>query len=290
VRPLARLVDAVPASLWRHLPVELQTEVRQRFGLWIPGDVGYVPEPPLPAAGELTGPPDFAVLGAAETGARWWMACIADHPEVALNRTVVEASQFFASGCTDAFGPGEVARFHALFPRRPGRIIGHWAPDGLSYPWVAPLLAAAAPRSRLLVLVRDPVEQLRAGLERTTELRAPHVGSNLADAVDRGFYAAQLTRLLKWYPKDQVRVVQIERCTADPTGLLAQTFAFLGIDDTYRPRPVGPPDDLTGPVRDPLAPATRQRLVDLYAADVAALADLVPDLDLSLWSDYAGRS
>ena len=291
MRPVARrLVGAVPASLRHHLPVELEAEVRERFGLWIPGDVGYVPEPPLPAVGELTGPPDFAVLGAADCGAEWWMACIADHPEVALNRTLVEAAHVFASGCTDAFGPGEVARFHALFPRRPGRIIGHWAPDGLSYPWVAPLLAAAAPRARLLVLVRDPVERLRAGLECTADSRAPHVGSVLADAVDRGFYAAQLTRLLTWYPKDQVRVLQIERCTADPTGHLAQTFAFLGIDDTYRPRPVDLPAELTAPVRVPLDPATRQRLVDLYVADVAALADLLPDLDLSLWPDYAGRS
>jgi hypothetical protein len=291
VRPVARrLVGAVPASIRRHLPSELRTELRSHFGWWVPGDVGFELEPPLPMAGERTGPPDFAALGTAVSGVDWWMACIADHPEVAPNRTLVGAAHTFAAGGTDGFGSAEVARFHALFPRRPGRIIGHWAPDGLSYPWVAPLLATAAPRARLLLLVRDPVERLRADLERKAATRAPHVGSDLADAVDRGFYASQLTRLLTWFPKDQVQVLQFERCVADPMAALAQTFAFLGIDDTYRPRPLALPAVLTGPVRDPLASATRRRLVDLYATDVVALADLVPHLELSLWPNFAART
>ena len=281
-----RLLGAVPPSAQRLLPVELQADARGWLGRWEPGDIGYVPVPPHPAAGERTGPPDFVALGSADAGGEWWMSRIADHPEVAPNRTLVEAAHFFAPYCTDAFGPGEVARFHALFPRRPGRVIGHWSPDALSYPWVAPLLVEAAPRAHLLVLVRDPVERLRAGLERTAATRAPHVGSDLADAVDRGYYADQLVRLLRWFPEDQVRVLQMERCLADPEGALAQTYAFLGVDDTYRARPLKPPPE---PVRDPLAPATRRRLVDLYAADVAALGELLPDFDLSLWPNFAPR-
>jgi len=179
-----------------------------------------------------------------------------------------------------------VARFHALFPRGPGRVVGHWEPDALVYPWVAPLLAQAAPRAQLLVLVRDPVDRLRAGLERTAAERAPHVGSNLADAVDRGYYADQLARLLHWFPRRQVLVLQYERCLADPDAAMAQTYAFLGVDDTYRARRLDPPAEA---VRDPLSPATRQRLVDLYAGDVAGLGELVPDIDLALWPNFAPR-
>jgi hypothetical protein len=275
-----RLVRSVPPSAYRHLPVELRAPARRLLGTWEPGDVGYEPVPPRPATGEEAGPPDFVLVGGEDAGAGWWMDRIADHPDVVPHRTLATGARFFARFGTEAFGPDDVARFGALFPRRPGRVTGHWSPDALSYPWVAPLLAEAAPDARILVLVRDPVDQLRAALERTAEDRAPHVGSNLADAVDRGFVADQLVALRAWFPTSQILVQQYERCRIDPDAALARTFAFLGIDDTYRTRSVLPPPE---PEREPLAPATRARLVDLYAADVAALVGLVPDLDLGLW-------
>jgi len=281
VSPVAgRLFGSVPPSAYRHLPVELRAPARQWLRTWEPGDIGYVPVPPVPAAGERAGPPDFVLAGAADALGEWWMGRIADHPEVVPHRTLRSGAGFFARFGTEAFGPDDVARFGALFPRRPGRVAGHWSPDALSYPWVAPLLAEAAPDARILVLVRDPVDQLRAALERTADERAPHVGSNLADAVDRGYVGEQLVRLHEWFPPSQVLVLQLERCRRDPDGALARTFSFLGIDDTYRTRPDLPPAE---PVRDPLPPATLARLADLYAADVAALAELVPDLDLALW-------
>jgi hypothetical protein len=279
-----RVARKVPSAAQRLIPVELRADARRWLGQWEPGDIDYQPEPPHPATGERIGPPDFVCLGGSDAGGEWWMACIADHPMVAPNRTLSEAAHVFAPYCAAPFGPEEIARFHALFPRRSGRIIGHWSPDGLSYPWVAPLLAQAAPRAQVLVLVRDPVERLRAGLDRTEFTPASHIGSVLADVVDRGFYAEQLNRLLRLYPRDQVRVLQYERCVADTAGALGQTYAFLGVDDTYRARTIEPPAE---PARDPLAPSTRRRLVELYAADVAALADLLPDLDLGLWPNFA---
>ncbi len=281
-----RLLGSVPPSAYRRLPVEVRADLREWFGRWEPGDVNYSPAPPVPAAGEQTGPPDFVVVGAADARGAWWMSRIADHPEVVPNRTLVDAARFFAPYGTGAFGPDDVARFWRLFPRRPGRVTGHWSPDALSYPWVAPLLAEAAPEARILVLVRDPIERLRSGLERTADDRPPHVGSYLADAVDRGFYADQLMRLYRHIPSSRVLVLQVERCLADPDEALARTFSFLGIDDAYRARPDVPPAD---PVRDPLPAATRDRLVDLYSADVAALGQLVPDLDLALWPTTVPR-
>lgn len=284
-----RVVDHVPTRLHRLLPSDLRADLRHRSGLTVPGDLDHRPDPPPPAPGERTGPPDFALLGAAAAGSRWWLSLVGDHPDVTPGQDSTAAAHFFGPYCTERFGPGEVAAFHAWFPRRPGRVIGFWSPDGIAHDWVPPLLARAAPRALVVVLVRDPVERLLDGLDRTADGRPPHPGSSVADAVDRGCYAAQLTGLLASYPRDQVRVLQFERCVADPVGSLAATFEFLGVDPTYRARPLDPPP--AGPTAaDRVDPETLGRLRDLYRADIASLVDLLPDLDLSLWPSATGAT
>jgi hypothetical protein len=216
------------------------------------------------------------------------MTQIADHPDVAPSRSVDDAALAFGRFGTDGFGPDQIDRFHALFPRRPGRIIGHWSADGLSYPWVAPLLARAAPRAKVIVLVRDPVDLLQAGLAATAD-RPPDTGWNLADHVDQGFFGSQLTRLRGVFPPDQVRVLQYERCLLDPAGVLAQTFEFLGVDASERPVLPHPPSAEARARGVRLDTAAWSRLCAMYADDVAVLSHLLPGLDLGLWPNFASR-
>jgi hypothetical protein len=276
-------LDRLPSGLHRLLPSAIRADLRHRIGLTAPGDLAFDPVPPHPAPGERTGPPDFAVLGAAAAGSRWWLSLIADHPDVSPGRGSPDVAHFFARYCTEPFGPAEIAAFHAWFPRRAGRIIGFWSADGTAHPWVPPLLAAAAPRACILVLLRDPVERMLDGLDRTVDDRAAHVGSYLADAVDRGMYAEQITRLYERYPADQVLVLQTEACAADPVRSLARTYGFLGVDPAYRARQLAPPPARAARARDLLDPSVLERLRGVFAEDVAALGDLVPGFDPGLW-------
>ncbi len=278
-----RLYAGLPAPLRRLVPVEVQPDLRARFGSWEPGDLAFEPAPPPVAPGERTGPPDFVVFGPPESGARWWLSLISDHPDVTPTRDPGAAAHALDRYCTEAFGDAQVARFHRLFPRRPGRIIGHWSADGLSYPWIAPLVAAAAPRARVLVLVRDPVDLVADRVAATAATRAPHVGSNLADAVDRGFAGAQLARLRELFPADAVRVLQYERCVADTTGTLAATYEFLGVPVPDGPVLPHPAEGTTDAPASRLDAGSRARLRELYAPDTALLCDLVPGLDVGLW-------
>lgn len=99
--------------------------------------------------------------------------------------------------------------------------------------------------------------------------------------------AGPLEKLLQFFPADHVLVLQYERLVEDPKVELAATYGFLGLEDDYRPggdlRP-GP----TAPL-PPLDERTEQRLIELYAADVADLAGLVPTLDLAGWPRFAAR-
>ncbi|HEX7442929.1 MAG TPA: sulfotransferase domain-containing protein, partial [Acidimicrobiales bacterium] len=110
----------------------------------------------------------------------------------------------------------------------------------------------------------------------------------MAESIDRSFYARSLRQWLHCFPGDRVLVLQYERCVQDPLSQLSSTYRFLGLDDAHRPLGVGPAH--RAPTLPALDPRTEGRLIDLYAADVADLATLVPTLDLSLWPRFAGTT
>ena len=140
-------------------------------------------------------------------------------------------------------------------------------------PWVAPLLARAAPEAKLLLLLRDPVDRFRSGLDHAARSGRAASGSVIVDAVERGYYDRALTQWLEHFDPAQLLVLQYERCAADPAGVLAATFEFLGLADVAVPAASRPRSGGPGYALDDDA---RARLVELYAPDVAALSRAAP--------------
>jgi hypothetical protein len=229
-------------------------------------------------------------IGVQKAGTTWWYELIVAHPGVSARPGIHKERHFLSRFGTMAFGPTEIEAYHRWFPRRAGTLAGEWTPDYLDFPWVAPLLALAAPEARLLLMVRDPVERFRSGLAHQKRHRASVTGATTADAVARGFYHQALTHWCDHIKADNLLLLQYERCTQDPVGELARTYRFLGLDDSFVPpdlrRSVGP---TTGAKVD-LAADARRRLVEAYRPDVEALAAQFPELDLALWPNFAPPS
>ena len=180
----------------------------------------------------------------------------------------------------------DIERYHALFARPAGTISGEWTPSYMLDAWTPALLRQAAPEAQLLVLLRDPVERFRSGI--TLAENHTTVGSTARAAANaafsRGLYADQLLRLWRVFPRDQVLVLQYERCVADAHAQLSRTFAFLGLGPDVPPgldlaRRV---NQSRGPKVD-LSPWQTDVLVRRYAPENERLAKLLPDLDLALW-------
>lgn len=282
---LADGLHRLPLPLHTMVPSTLRTDLRHRLGRFRPWEDGVDLTPPPARAGEVTGPPDFVGVAATLAGCHWWYRMIADHPGVTARPDLPPARHFLSHFATEPFGPAELEAYHRWFPRRPGTITGEWTPAYAALPWTGPLLARAAPDAKVLLLVRNPIDRLAQALARRTGEAGAQAGTEVAEAVERGCYGAQLARLRRQFPAEQVLVLQYERCLADPSGELARTDAFLGLDPARRP-------DLTrtppGPDRGavPLPPAVADRLVEVYAEDVARLAGRVPSLDLELWPPF----
>jgi hypothetical protein len=245
--------------------------------------------PPQAPAGWSTGPPDFVGVGAQRAGSSWWYrVALESHPAVVRVEGRMKELQYFTRFWKDE-APGDIAeRYYDYFPRPAGAITGEWTPRYMFDHWSMRMLRAAVPDARILIILRDPVERYRSALE-AWEPRGTRQGpvlDALAAAISRGAYADQLRRVFDLYPREQVLVLQYERCTAEPFAEMKRTWAFLGLDPAAGPQQ-GPPEEVRPPRSKPALPdEIRQDLVARLRYDVAQVADLCPELDLSLWKNF----
>lgn len=233
------------------------------------------------------GPPGYVGVGSPHAGASWWHDLIAAHPRVARSPGRPQSLHFFDDGWRDDLDEAAIARYHRHFARPAGSITGEWTAQYLQQVWTLPLLRRAAPDARLLVMLRDPVERFRAEMTTPREGRptglTPRAAANAA--FSRGLYAEQLVRLWRVFPREQVLVLQYERCLTDLRPQLEHTLAFIGLGRDIPAgldlgtRPHDPPDA----VPTAWQPQQAEPLARHYAAENARLAALLPDLDLSLW-------
>lgn len=243
-------------------------------------DHGRAPE----AAGLAVGPPDVVGIGVQKAGTTWWHSLLARHPDVYAHPGIHKERHFFARFYAGGLQDADVAAYHRWFPRPPGKLTGEWTPDYLCQDWVPAQLHRAAPDAKLLVILRDPVERYRSGLQHDLEYRGRLSPASAMEAFRRGLYADDLARYEAIWGRDRLLVLQFERCRDDPANELARTLRFLGLDDNWRP------DDLAARVNRTaradgvaLSEARRRDLAEAYAPDLARLAAAHPELDLDRW-------
>jgi hypothetical protein len=243
------------------------------------------PDPPRIPDGWRVGPPHYVGLGAQKAGTSWWNALIHKHPDV-VNAGGQPKELHFFDRCWEAgFDTRDAQRYWRYFPTPEGKIAGEWTPGYLIDFWTPELVAKAAPEARILVLLRDPIERFRSGLTHQLATSTSPLGDrDIQGAFQRGLYAPQLRRVYAAFPRERVLIGQYEACRVDTEAQLARTYAFLGLAPYELP---------AGALRGEVNPTTREKyrlsqslrlaFLDDYAQDLSQLADLVPELDLSLW-------
>jgi hypothetical protein len=235
-----------------------------------------------------TGPPDFVGVGTQRSGTTWWFETLLGHPQIRGPKSGNKEQHFFDRFCMRALTEKDIARYHGRFPRDPGQIAGEWTPRYMHDFWTPPLIARAAPGAKLLIMFRDPIERFRSGvphrLSRHSDARMEAV---VADAIERGRYASQLLRVLACHDRGKILILQYERCRAEPAAEYRRTLAFLGVDAEYRSEAFAERRGTTQaanktPLWDDLMDGLRATL----EPEVAQLAELAPEIDLSLWPNF----
>jgi hypothetical protein len=280
-------VNSPARSAFLALPDSVQARVRHRLGRYAPWEGGRPPVAPACPPGMVTGPPDFIGVGVPKAGTSWWFSLILAHPDVqgpVKKELLYFNRNFFDQERHRPVTDADLEGYHRWFPRPAGSKTGEWTPSYLFSYRLPPILKRAAPEAKVLVLLRDPVERYRSDISRRMPRR--RLRNVRYRGLARGFYAAELAPWEDAYDPSQLLVLQYEACTARPAEQLAATFAFLGLDDTFRPPQLSVPVNQTKTKRD-VDEGFQRLLVELYEPDVVALAARHPGIDLTRWPHFA---
>ena len=154
------------------------------------------------------------------------------------------------------------------------------------------------PQIKLIILLRNPIDRAFAhwnmqrfkGREPLDFLDAlkeePHriaqslsIESRRFAYLDRGFYSAQLERVWKFFPHEQVKIIKFEDFRDRKEQTLDSIFDFLGVK---RIRNIRDKDRNVVPYQRGMTPDERKYLVEAFAAEIAKLEQML-GWDLADW-------
>lgn len=257
---------------------------------------------PTPAHGwTIEKPPDYVGIGSPKAGTTWWHALLLQHPQVVVNRADRKELHYFEHFQHNKMTPAQVELYRLTFPIPPGAICGEFSPTYLTYPHCIEHLATVAPETKIIVILRNPVDRfishlnhLKWGPRRQSmspnmseqQLTVYDTFSCYSEATLHSLYSVGLAQLFRHFDRKQVLILQFERSALDPAGELARTYSFLGIDNRFVPNDITAPRNVLPYVIARPSLQERARLTAYFADDVTRTCELCPEIDLNLWPDF----
>ncbi len=257
----------------------------------------------LPAGWRVTGPA-FIGVGAPKCGTSWWYKLLVDHPQVVINRCKFTRSkelQYFPHFQSRPLSETQIDLYRQFFAAPPGAICGELSTQYLGYPACLEHLGQAQPNAKILVMVRNPIDRMLSHLNHTLTHRArwfPRFDRNRFQLIKQwplycevalhSLYAVGLRRLFRYFDHSQVLVLQYERCRQNPAVELARTYRFLGLNDHYLPSGLEHEVNVLPYLIPYYTPEERAHLAAYFSDDIRQTVELCPEIDLTLWADFAG--
>jgi hypothetical protein len=246
------------------------------------------PRPDVPEGWRI-GPPDFIGIGVQKAGTTWWWKLLEKHPDTVGD--IKETHEVTRLGWRPMFDK-DVQSYHSFFPRPEGKIAGEWTPRYMTVPGAVDTMKAVAPDAKILVLLRDPVERYRSGVgqwQKRKERRGKRLNlwAGRKDAYARSFYGFTLQRYVEAFGRDQMLILQFEKCRENPAREYKKTLEFLGLREWLPDEEIlGRPVNVSKKRPSPKALDEPADLVESLEDDVRLLLSFAPEIDLSLWPNF----
>jgi hypothetical protein len=239
---------------------------------------------------------DFILAGAQKSGTTALHYFLVKHPNITMGDQ--QEIHFFDNDAMFV-APVDYEQLHKYYPPiAPSCIAGDCTPSYIYYEPAAERIWEYNPKIKLLVLLRNPVERAFAHWnmqrfkgrepldffdavreEKTRIAGAPPTEARRFAYIDRGFYARQLERLFKFFPREQVKILKFEAFKDNQREMLASIFSFLGLKPL---RSVRSKDRNVVPYERVMNWEERIFLYNVFADDIAKLEQML-GWDCSDW-------
>src|SRR6266705_4808157 len=239
---------------------------------------------------------DFILAGAQKSGSTALYYFLSKHSNITMGD---QQEMHFFDDEEMFVAPVDYEQLHKHYPLlASSTIAGDFTPSYIYHQSASERIWNYNPKIKLLVLLRNPVERAFAHWnmqrfkgrepldffdavkeEKTRIAGAPPAEARRFAYVDRGFYAQQLERLFKLFPREQVKGVKFEEFKDKQRETLASIFSFLGIGPV---RSVPGKDRNVVPYERVMNWEERIFLYNLFADDIAKLEQML-DWDCSDW-------
>ena len=220
--------------------------------------------------------PNFLIIGAMKSGTSSLHQALKMHPQVFMparkelhfftepNLPWTQISRYPANSISD----NPILKLYSQFfrDRQPLEIaIGEATTTYLTDPQVAQRIHSVLPNTRLICVLRNPVDrayshfhhQLRRGEETCLSFEAAMSNQNcLAGYRNFGLYAQHLQPYFKYFPREHIKIILFEDLVQDPEEILNQLFLFLELSPAQ-----SVPFPHTNPGWAPAVPKLNQYLI-----------------------------
>lgn len=242
---------------------------------------------------------DFIVPGAQKAGTTALHYFLAKHPQIALpdrqELHFFDDEQIFSRSVDYEvlhrhFQP--IARSTLLrFATARRAIAGEVTPSYLYWNPAMERIHVYNPRIKLVILLRNPIDRafahwnmqrfkdreplnfLEALKEEPQRIAQPlSIEARRSSYVDRGLYSAQLERVFKFFPREQVKIVKFEEFRDRKQETLDRIFDFLSVK---RLRVTRDKDRNVVPYERGMTPEERKYLLEVFSAEIAKLEQML---------------
>lgn len=249
--------------------------------------------------------PDYVAIGSPKSGTSWWDALLREHPQIVPHRIFCNSKAqatreltFFPHFMYHGISDKEKIIYNSAFVSPKGAICGEWSTQYLGIPHCIEYLYKTCPNAKILVMLRNPVDRTVSHLNHLMLNRARIFGlsseaeyvikvlSAYPEAVLHSHYSYGLRRLLRFYDRNNILLLQYEKCLNDPEVELKRTYSFLNVDPNFCPDNLRQEVNKQRYVVPAISADERNVIADYFSYDVEALVSLFPEIDLSLWLDF----
>ncbi|MCH8328555.1 MAG: sulfotransferase [Candidatus Marinimicrobia bacterium] len=207
--------------------------------------------------------PNFLVVGASKAGTTSVYEQLRQHPDIYMSPLKEPHYFSFPGGLPDFQGvnddrfKGRVVtneqQYRHLFDGASGEsAVGECSVSYLYYPAAAENIRAKIPHCRIIILLRDPVDRALSQYRQNVSNGREPLSLSEAFLAEKkrlaqnwrwivayrgaGLYADQVSRYIDAFGHDQVKVYLLEDLRSDAAKVMADMFAFLGVEPSFRPK------------------------------------------------------